>query len=984
MASPVERVMDAPREAHGFSLLRQEYIKEYDSQALVYVHNKTGAEVMSMVNDDENKCFGVIFRTPVDDSTGVPHILEHSVLCGSEKYPIKEPFVELIKGSLQTFLNAMTYPDRTCYPVASCNTQDFYNLMDVYLDAVFFPKCISDPRIFAQEGWHYELDKKDDPMTFKGVVFNEMKGVFSSPDSVHYYRSMRHLFPDNTYQHESGGHPVDIPNLTYEQFKDFHGTYYHPSNSRIWIYGDDDPLKRLEILNEYLQRFDRKEVDSKITPQAFMDAPKSITESFAAGETDKTFLSMHWLLSDDRLDTKTHLAMDFLNYLLLGTPASPLYKKLNDSELGEAVLGYGLGDSLRQPTFGVGLKGVNEKDVAKIEKIIIEELTRLSIEGFPQNSIEAAMNTIEFALRENNTGRYPRGLALMIRAVDSWNYDKDPLESMKWEGPLNDLKKQLESGKDVFGDLIKRYLLDNKHRVKFEMQPDTKLAAKIEQEEEQRLKELKSGMSSEELEQQVQLTTELKHRQETPDSPEDLKCIPILKLEDIPKEAPKIPTEVIQEGDSTYLLHDLFTNDILYFTLAMDLRSLPSGLLPLVPLFCESLTELGTQKNDFVQLTELIGRKTGGISVSHLIANKRGTIEPIAKILVSGKATKDKIEDLMKITNEILLEAKLDNKERFKQLVLETKAGMESSIISAGHSFVMRRLAAQRTIADAASELTSGIEYLTYIRQLAERVDKDWDGVLKELEECRKYLINAKDTTINLTADQETISASRPHISGLLEKLPKQDHPSQSWDIVFPAQNEAFTVPTQVNYIGKGVDLFKESDYEVSGTSGVITKHCYATWLWDRVRVSGGAYGCMTGLDSESGVITFASYRDPNLLETVKVYEETPEFLKESKMDEDALTKAIIGAIGSVDAYQLPDAKGNTAMMRYFLGITDEWRQARRDELLATSAKDFAKFGEQLKAIKSEKATIVAVTSHERAEEVEKKDSGFWKINKIL
>eukprot|EP00210_Caulerpa_lentillifera_P002178 g2092.t1 len=965
MASPAERAMEVPREAHGFRLVRQEYIKEYDSEALVYLHEKTGAEVMSMVNNDENKCFGVIFRTPVNDSTGTPHILEHSVLCGSEKYPIKEPFVELIKGSLQTFLNAMTYPDRTCYPVASCNTQDFYNLMDIYLDAVFFPNCVNDPRIFAQEGWHYELDNKDEPMTYKGVVFNEMKGAMSSPDSVHYTKAMSYLFPDNTYQYESGGDPVDIPNLTFEQFRNFHSTYYHPSNCRIWIYGDDDPLKRLEILNEYLKKFDKKEVDSKIQPQPFMEESKTITEPFAAGESDKTFISLHWLLAEDHMDTKTQLAVEFLNYLLLGTPASPLYKKLNDSELGEAVLSYGLGDYLRQPTFGVGLKGVDTQNVAKVEPLIIEELTRIASEGFPKNSVEAAMNTIEFSLRENNTGRYPRGLALMVRAISSWNYDKDPLESMKWEEPLNNLKKQLESGTDVFGDLIRKLLLENNHRVKYEMQPDTKLGAKTAQEEEQKLQELKSGMSSEDLDLQVQFTAELKRRQETPDSPEDLKCIPILKLEDIPKEAPKIPTEVIETENATYLIHDLFTNDILYFTLAMDMRCLPTGLLPLVPLFCECLTELGTKNNDFVQLTELIGRKTGGVSASPMVTNKRGTNEPVAKVFVSGKATKDKVEDLMTIIREILLDVKLDNKERFKQLVLETKAGMESSIISSGHSFVVRRLAAQRTVANAANELMSGIEYLTYIRDLIERVDRDWNGVLTELEAY-------------------TISAASVSIDKLLKNLPKQEYPSQTWDVVLPVQNEAFTVPTQVNYIGKGVDLFKESEYSVSGSSGVITKHLYATWLWDKVRVSGGAYGCMTGLDTESGIMTFTSYRDPNLLETVQVYDGVPSFLKESKMDDNALTKAIIGAIGSVDAYQLPDAKGQTAMMRHFLGITNEWRQERRDELLATTAKDFEKFGEQLEAIKSDKATIVAVTSHEKATEVENQNEGFWKVTKIL
>lgn len=892
--------------------------------------------------------------------------------------------MELLKGSLQTFLNAFTSSDWTAYPVASCNTQDFYNLIDVYLDAVFFPNCLKDPQTFLQEGWHYELDDKDQSMKYKGVVFNEMKGAYSSPDSVHRHNSRMHLFPDNAYQFDSGGDPLVIPDLTYDEFKDFYDRLYHPSNARIWIYGDDDPLKRLELLNEYLQQFERKQVDSKIELQPLLKTSKSVTESFAAGESDKTFISLHWVLAEDHLDTKTKLALKFLDYLLLGTSASPLYKKLNDSKLGEAVLSYGLSTSLKQPTFGVGLKGVEEANVSKVEAIILEELTRVADEGFPQNSIEAAMNTIEFSLRENNTGRFPRGLALLNRVLESWNYDLDPLEPMKWQEPFNELKSQLSTGTKPFGDLIKTFFLQNNHRVKFEFKPDTELAEKLSKNEEEKLKNLKSKMTVEEIEQVVKLTAELKLRQDTPDSPEDLKCIPMLKLEDLPKDTPKIHTEVIQTKETTYLLHDLSTNEILYFILAMDMKSLPSELLPLVPLFCQCLTKMGTAMNNFVQLTELIGRKTGGISASPLISCKQGSDLPIAKILVSGKATKDKIEDLMDIIKEILLEVKLDDQQRFTQLVLETKAKMESSVVGNGHRFVMRRLSAQRTVPDAAEELMSGLEYIVYIRKLAERVDQDWKGVLKDLEMCREYLITAEGSTVSLTADQETIKTAKPHVEGLLKSLPSYEHPIQTWDVVFEAQNEAFTVPTQVSFVGKGVDLFKESEYIVSGKSEVVMKHVYATWLWDRVRAAGGAYGCIVDLDSESGVLTFASYRDPNLLETVGVYDEVPKFLKSIELDEDGLTKAIVGAIGEVDAYKLPDAKGMTAMVRYFKGITDEWRQARRDELLATKAHDFVKFGDDLEAIKGEKATVVAITTHEKAAEVSQKNPGFWKVNSIL
>eukprot|EP00210_Caulerpa_lentillifera_P000650 g627.t1 len=976
--------IEFPKQAFGFSLLRHEYIKEYASEALVYVHDKTGAELISIVNQDENKCFCVFFRTPVNDSCGTPHVLEHSVLAGSRKYPVKEPFIELIKSSLNTFINAFTFLDRTCYPVASCNVQDLYNLVDVYLDAVFFPSCLENPLVFAQEGWHYELENKDQPMICKGVVYNEMKGEFSSPDSLHVQNSTKHLFPNNPYQYISFGDPKAIPNLTYEQFKDFHNAYYHPSNARFWMYGNDDPLKRLEILSRYLENFDKKEIDSKIQLQPLMKEPRTVVESYAAGDNDKSFITLHWLLSEDCFDVKTELALKFLNYLLLGTPASPLYKKLSDSKLGEAVLKRGFSSHLRQATFGVGLKGVNAQDVEKVETVIMDELMRLASEGFPQDSIEAAMNTIEFSLRENNTGSYPRGLGLLMQVMRSWNYDKDPLESIKWQTPFDELKKQLQSGDDVFCDLIRSLFIKNKHRLKYELKPDIELGAKIAREEEQKLQDLKSRMSPEEIDQQIKLTEKLKLHQETPDSVEDLKTIPILKLTDIPKETPKIPTEVLQKHNATYLLHDLFTNEILYFILALDMRHLPSELLPLVPLFCESLTEMGTEKNDFVQLTKLIGRKTGGVKALPMISCKKDSEEPVAKILVSGKATKDKIADLLEIIKEILLDVKLDNKERFKQLVLKSKANKESSIIRSGNSFVMKRLAAQRTVADAVEELMSGLEYITYIRLLSERVENDWSGVLKELESCQNYLINAQDVTVSLTADHEIMVKAQPLVDQLIESLPRQNYPKQNWEVVFPVQNEAFTVPTMVNYVGKGVDLLRESKYTFSGSSEVVTKHIFGTWLWNKVRASGGAYGCNIILDSESGVLTFASYRDPNLMETIEVYNEVSKFLKESKMDEDALTRAIIGAIGKVDPYRLPDGKGRTAMMRYLLGITDEWRQTRREEILATKEEDFVKLGEHFEAIKSEKASVVAITSQERAEEITKQNPGYWKITKVL
>jgi Zn-dependent M16 (insulinase) family peptidase len=488
------------------------------------------------------------------------------VLCGSRKYPIKEPFVELIKGSLNTFLNAMTYPDRTCYPVASCNLQDFRNLVDVYLDAVFHPRCVDNEKTFQQEGWHYELDSADQEMTYKGVVYNEMKGVYSSPDSVLAREAQQALFPDNTYGVDSGGDPTVIPKLSFEEFKDFHGKFYHPSNSRMWFYGDDDVEERLKILDSFLCEFDKKEIDSTIGTQKYFTEPKRVVASYVAGEgeeADKSFVQVNWLLNDGPFDTETALAVGFLDNLLLGSPAAPLRMALEESGLGEAIVGYGLEDELRQPTFAIGLKGVAKEDISKVEALITETIAKIAEEGFTQAAIDSSVNSIEFAMRENNTGRFPRGLSLMLRSLSAWLYEGDPVEILRFEEPLAGLKAKMAK-EDVFTPLIKKMLIDNTHKVTIELNPDKELGKVQDEEEKAKVAAYRAGLSPEEIEKVVADTEELKRLQETPDSPEALACMPALGITDIPKEAKSIPTDVASVGATQMLTHDIFTNDILY------------------------------------------------------------------------------------------------------------------------------------------------------------------------------------------------------------------------------------------------------------------------------------------------------------------------------------------------------------------------------------------------------------------------------------
>lgn len=978
-------------EKYGFDKVSEQFIQECKSKAVLYKHKKTGAEVMSVSNDDENKVFGIVFRTPPKDSTGIPHILEHSVLCGSRKYPLKEPFVELLKGSLHTFLNAFTYPDRTCYPVASTNTKDFYNLVDVYLDAVLFPKCVEDFQTFQQEGWHYELNNPSEDISYKGVVFNEMKGVYSQPDNILGRTAQQALFPDNTYGVDSGGDPKVIPKLTFEEFKEFHRKYYHPGNARIWFYGDDDPNERLRILNEYLDLFDTSPAssESKVEPQKLFSNPVRIVGKYPAGKggdlRKKHMVCLNWLLSDKPLDLETELTLGFLDHLMLGTPASPLRKILLESGLGDAIVGGGMEDELLQPQFSIGLKGVSEDDIQKVEELVMSTLKSLAEEGFNSEAVEASMNTIEFSLRENNTGSFPRGLSLMLRSIGKWIYDMDPFEPLKYEKPLMALKARIaeEGSKAVFSPLIQKYILNNPHCVTVEMQPDPEKASRDEAVEREILEKVKAGMTEEDLAELARATQELRLKQETPDPPEALKSVPSLSLLDIPKEPIHVPIEIGVINDVKVLRHDLFTNDVLYTEIVFDMSSVKQDLLPLVPLFCQSLMEMGTKDMDFVQLNQLIGRKTGGISVYPFTSSVRGKEYPCSHIIVRGKAMAGCAEDLFNLVNCILQEVQFTDQQRFKQFVSQSKARMENRLRGSGHGIAAARMDAKLNTAGWIAEQMGGVSYLEFLQALEEKVDQDWIGISSSLEEIRKSLLSRKGCLINMTSEGKNLMNSEKYVSKFLDLLPSSSSVEKTtWNGRLSSENEAIVIPTQVNYVGKATNIY-DTGYQLKGSAYVISKYISNTWLWDRVRVSGGAYGGFCDFDTHSGVFSFLSYRDPNLLKTLDVYDGTGDFLRQLEMDDDTLTKAIIGTIGDVDAYQLPDAKGYSSLLRYLLGVTEEERQKRREEILSTSLKDFKEFADAIEAAK-QKGVVVAVASPDDVDAANKEHPNFFQVKKAL
>ncbi|GAB4418751.1 MAG: insulinase family protein [Anaerolineales bacterium] len=962
-----------------FTLQKEQHVPEINATAKLFVHEKTGARLMSVSNDDENKVFGITFRTPPKTSNGIAHIMEHSVLCGSRKYPVKEPFIELAKGSLNTFLNAFTYPDKTCYPVASQNLQDFYNLIDVYLDSVFYP--LIPEHTLQQEGWHYEIDKPEAPLTFKGVVFNEMKGAYSSPDDLLEDKSRNALFPNHTYGLDSGGDPSVIPDLTYEEFKAFHQNYYHPSNAYIWFYGDDPEDERLKLLDAWLNDFDKKEVDSQIPLAPRFEQPIQKIVPYDAGDSEdaKAYITVNWMLGEH--DMQTGLALDILAHILLATPASPLKKALLDSGLGEDVVG-GHEDHLRQTTFQAGMKGVTRENLDKVEKLILDTLTQLAQSGIDPDTVAASLNTIEFRLREQNTGRFPRGLFLMLNALTAWLYDNDPIEALAFEAPLNAIKEAAAKG-GYFEKLIQTYLLDNPHRATVHLIPDPEEGKRIAAVETERLAKAKAGMSRQEIEKVIETAARLKALQDAPDSPEDLAKIPSLSLNDIDKKNKSIPIDIQTIGETPVLFHDLFTNGIVYLDLGFDLHSLPADLLPFMGLFGRALLQMGTATQNYVQLTQRIGRETGGIGSGTLTSAIRESSDSALWFFLRGKAVTSQAGELLNILKDVLLTANFDNRERFKQIVLENKARAEAGLIPGGHIVVNSRLRARFNEADWVAEQISGLEQLFFLRTLADEIEKDWEAVLAKLETVHRLLINRAAMIVNVTLDADAFASFALQLASFMDTLPHSDVETfEHYNVPTPKGNEGLTIPAQVNYVGKGANLYKLG-YEPHGSINVINNYLGTTWLWEKVRVQGGAYGGFSTFDTNSGTFTFLSYRDPNLLATIDNYDKTADFLTGLDLSADELKKSIIGTIGSMDAYQLPDAKGWTSMVRYLTNYTEEERQRIRDEVLSTKVDDFKGFARVLAEL-NKAGEVVVLGSADAIEKANKEKSGFLKLRKVM
>ena len=922
---------------HGFLLKEMKEVPEISSRCFLFEHEKTGARLFYVKNDDDNKVFSISFRTPPIDDTGAAHIVEHSTLCGSRKFPLKEPFVELVKGSLNTFLNAMTFPDKTMYPVASRNAQDFHNLMDVYLDAVFYPQMHEKPEVLLQEGWHYEIDSPDAPLRYSGVVYNEMKGATSSPEDLLETELLKRLYPDTSYAFESGGNPEKIPDITQESFAAFHKKYYHPSNSYIYLYGDMDIDAQLAFIDEaYLSHFSWQEIDSTLKKQPKFEAMKRVTAEYPVGAEEdtkeKTYLSLGMIVCDagDRL---TRAAMSILTHALFMTDAAPVTQALMDAGIGKDVSA-SLESQIAQPNLTVEVTNAEPEDAERFYQVVTDTIGRLVKDGIDRTLLEASLNYIEFKTRESDFSSTPKGLVYNLAVMTHWLYGGDPAEPLFYENEFKTLRDGLDNG--LFEDMLRRCVLENPHKVLVTMKPSRTMAAEREAATEKKLAEKKAAMSAAEIEQIIATTARLKELQKTPDPPELLEKIPLLKLSDIRKQEEKLPLEEKELKGQKVLFSDIHTNGIAYLSLYFDGASITSEQQHYAYLLCDLLGAVDTDEHSYAELTNLANLHTGGLDYNVLAVTKGDTADDwFVKSVVKVRVLVRKLPELGKLLAEILTKSRFSDAKRMRELVKQTLAGVERQILNTPNRVMAVRLSSY--FAPASRFEDEG--YLSYYRFLKE-LDAHFDERVRETGERLLALLaqmfTKRGLILSVTAEKKDYPAVETALSSLLDVLNDKAYPAAQQPKENEVKNEALVMSSRVQYVGKGGN-FVRLGYKFTGAMRVLETIMRYGYLWTRVRVQGGAYGSSAQF-ARNGLMLFTSYRDPNLTETLQVYDEIADYLKNFTASEREMTKYIIGTIATVDMPLTPQMKGNLATVLYLRGITQEDRQRQRDEILAADA----------------------------------------------
>ncbi len=923
----------------GYEVVETREIKDLDSDGYLLRHKKTGARVALLSNEDDNKVFYIGFRTPPTDSTGVAHIIEHTVLCGSENFPVKDPFVELVKGSLNTFLNAMTYPDKTVYPVASCNDKDFRNLMHVYLDAVFHPNIYKEEKIFRQEGWHYELEDAEDELTINGVVYNEMKGAFSSPDDVLEREVMNSLFPDTPYGTESGGDPDVIPGLSYEEYLDFHRKYYHPSNSYLYLYGNMDMAEQLEFIDrEYLSGFDALEVDSTIPVQSVFDGPKEIHREYSISESESekenAYLAYNTVIGEN-LDRKLYLAFQVLDYALCSAPGAPLKEALTERGIGKEIYS-NYENGIMQPYFSVVAKNTDASRKEEFVKVIGEVLEEQAEKGIDRKALRAGLNYFEFRYRESDYGSYPKGLMLGLQALDSWLYaDDKPFVHIQANDTFASLKEEVETG--YFEELIRTYLLRNQHKTVIVLSPVKGLTTKKEEELQKKLQEYKASLSREEVEEIVRQTAELKRYQEEPSPKEELEKIPLLTRGDIKKEAAAFVNEERHAGDTPVLFHNIFTNGIGYLRFVFDISHVPEELFPYIGVLKNMLGMVDTAHYAYGELYHEVNIKTGGIQ---MVVNTYPNVEDLQEYKVTFevkvKAFYENLGEAFRLAEEILLNSRFEDPKRLYDVVAEVQSRMQASMSSASHSLAAVRALAYFSPTAAVAEQVSGIPQYRLLERLESNFEEEKELLADKLKQLAVCIFRPENLMVDYTADEKGYEGLEEAVIGFGRKLFTEPVKKERYQPVLEKKNEGYLTSAQVQYVCRAGN-FIQKGLSYTGALKVLKVMMGYDYLWNRVRVKGGAYGCMCSF-GRTGDSYFVSYRDPNLEKTVDVYEKAADYIEAFEADERTVTQYIIGAVSDLDMPMTPAAKGMYSMTGYMTNLPFERVQKERDELLAVTA----------------------------------------------
>ena len=965
----------------AYEIIREENLSDIRSAGYLLRHKKTGARVMLIENEDENKVFNIAFRTPPKNSTGVAHILEHSVLCGSREFPLKDPFVELVKGSLNTFLNAMTYPDKTCYPVASCNDQDFQNLMHVYLDAVFYPNIYKKEEIFRQEGWSYQLEDTEGPLKYNGVVYNEMKGAFSSPDEVLEREIMNSLFPDTPYGCESGGDPNHIPELSYEEFLQFHKTYYHPSNSYIYLYGNMDMAEKLEFIDEhYLSAFEKLEVDSALPLQPAFTERKELQLEYPVSESENeegnAYLAYSTVVGDAS-DELTAMAFEVLDYALLSAPGALLKQALLDAQIGMDVYG-SYDDGILQPYFDIVAKGTDPDKKEKFVEIIRTTLEDIVKNGIDKKALKAGINYMEFRYREADFSAWPKGLMYGLDIFGSWLYSDEKAFSHVKLIPVFEKLKEL-SGERYFEELIQKYLLDNPHGSVITLVPSKGLAARREKALEEQLQAKLEKMTQEEKEILVEKTKALVEYQEAEEEPGSEKCIPMLKREDIKKEAAGFTNEELNVDGSLFLYHEVPTNGISYLDLMFDLKNLDPEDVPYLGLLKSVLGFVDTAHFSYGELSNEINAETGGISCGVEVFDRADSTEEYkAMFSVRGKVMYPRIDVLFRMIREILNTSKLDDGKRLYEIIARVKSRAQANLVSAGHSTAVLRGASYSSPMAAFQDEMAGVGYYQFIEKLEKEFDIRKEELVKKLNVLMTKILRPELLCVSYTGERESLDTVMKQVKALKDTLRTEAVETSSKPMSCEKKNEGFTTSGQVQYVAR-TGNFRKKGYEYTGALDILKVALSYDYLWMNLRVKGGAYGCMSGF-KRSGESYFVSYRDPHLKRTLDVYEGIPEYVRTFQADEREMTKYIIGTISGKDVPRTPQMQGSISKTAYFCGITEEMMQKERDQILNADVEDIRNLAPLVEAILSDDA--VCVVGSETA--IEKEQEIFKEIKSLI